>query len=184
MKAFNTKVPKGVFPFRVTMRVEEYLEEHHHLLEWKDNVIEILKHSKIPDKSWFYNDLKGQEVNDQVYNDILSKYDNLYVLLEQYNNQDVSPSRDATKKLAEFFREIKLDIHKDGLSISGLSLKYLWSVKDTGSEFELFKGNEDVGWKSSKDSTISRTNGELFLSLWLKLLLESHNSLGNLYIKR
>jgi hypothetical protein len=125
------------------MRLEEYLEEHPYLLEWKNNVIEILK-SKIPDKCWFYNDLKGQAVDDQVYNDILAKYDNLYVLLEQYNNQDVGPSREATKKLAEFFREIKLDIHKDGLSISGLSLKYLWSVKDSGSEFELFNGNEDL----------------------------------------
>lgn len=69
---------------------------------------------------------------------------NLYVLLEQYNNQDVGPSREATKKLAEFFRDIKLDIHKDGLSISGLSLKYLWAVKDAGSEFKLFNGNEDL----------------------------------------
>jgi hypothetical protein len=38
-------------------------------------------------------------------------------------------------------------MHKDGISISGLSLKYLWKLKDKDSDFHLFKGNEELYYK-------------------------------------
>ncbi len=35
-------------------------------------------------------------------------------------------------------------MHKDGISIPGLTLKYLWNTKDKECEFQLFKGNEEL----------------------------------------
>ena len=78
------------------------------------------------------------------YCEIKTNYENLFELLKDYNNSDVKPAVDATKKLSQFFKTIGLDIHKDGISIPGLSLKYLWSTKEKDVEFQLFKGNEEL----------------------------------------
>lgn len=75
------------------------------------------------------------------------KFRTLYDLLEFYNNCDVGPAVQATRKLAEFFKSLCLDIHKDGISISGLTIKYLWSTKESGCEFQLFKDNEELFFK-------------------------------------
>jgi hypothetical protein len=47
-------------------------------------------------------------------------------------------------EVSAFFQSLNLDIHKDGISIPGLTLKYLWKMKDTECEFQLFKGKEDL----------------------------------------
>ena len=57
-----------------------------------------------------------------------SKYTNLYDLLQDYNNLDVKPGLKATKKLCHFFQSLNLDINKDCISISGLTLKYLCEI--------------------------------------------------------
>jgi hypothetical protein len=103
-----------------------------------------LKESTIPDRKWFYNRLNSTQIDEQIYLSIKNKYSTVYELLEDYNNQDVVPAIQATKKLVKFFKDIDLDVHKDGISISGLSLKYLWKVKDEEAEFRLFKGNEEL----------------------------------------
>lgn len=118
------------------------------------NVIQVLRISPIPSKEWFYDELKRQSVSDKVYNDIQSRYINLYELLEDYNNMDVKPAVEATKKLSGFFQSLNLDIHKDGISIPGLTLKYLWQMKDNQCEFQLFKGNEELYQKYSGGPSI------------------------------
>jgi hypothetical protein len=40
--------------------------------------------------------------------------------LKDYNNLDVKPGVEATKKLGNFFKSLNLDIHKDGI----ISLAY------------------------------------------------------------
>jgi hypothetical protein len=104
----------------------------------------LLKKSSIPEKKWFYNDLTRSNVSNCNYFKIKANYDNLFELLKDYNNSDVRPAVEATKKLSQFFNTIGLDIHKDGISIPGLSLKYLWNTKEKDVEFQLFKGNEDL----------------------------------------
>jgi len=94
-----------------------------------------------------YNDLKHESISTFDYQDIKSTYSNLYELLKEYNNKDVKPAIEATKKLCAFFQSLELDLHKDGISISGLTLKYLWQKKDSNCEFQLFKGNEDLYYK-------------------------------------
>ena len=64
--------------------------------------------------------------------------------MRDYNNLDVKPGVEATKKLGNFFQSLNLDIHKDGISVPGLTLKYLWHTKQKDCEFQLFKGNEDL----------------------------------------
>ena len=147
LKSFDTAVPKGIFCHRLTQNIEEYLKEHPHLKVYRENVIELLKKSNIPSKKWFFNELKNESVNDTVYQSIVSNYSNVYDLLVDINNQDVFPAIEATKKLSKFFRDLKLDIHKDAISVSGLALKFLWKVKQPDCEFQLFNGNEDLFYK-------------------------------------
>ncbi|OAJ39748.1 hypothetical protein BDEG_23574 [Batrachochytrium dendrobatidis JEL423] len=101
LKAFDTEVHKGIFPLKVTQNLTKYADEHPELKQYSGNVIQLLKHSPIPSKKWFYNGLK-----------------------------DVKPGVEATKKLCNFFQSLNLDMHKDGISIPGLTLKYLWNTKD------------------------------------------------------
>ncbi|EGF80776.1 hypothetical protein BATDEDRAFT_24655 [Batrachochytrium dendrobatidis JAM81] len=99
----------------VTQNLTKYADEHPELKQYSGNVIQLLKHSPIPSKKWFYNGLK-----------------------------DVKPGVEATKKLCNFFQSLNLDMHKDGISIPGLTLKYLWNTKANECEFQLFKGNEEL----------------------------------------
>ena len=119
---------------------------------YSDNVIQVLKHSPIPSKKWFHNDLKEESISTKDYK---SKYTNLYDLLKDYNNLDVKPGVEATKKLGSFFRSLNLDMHKDGISIPGLTLKYLWNTKDKDCEFQLFKGNEDL-YRNYRDNLTTK----------------------------
>jgi hypothetical protein len=153
LQTFDTEMVKGVFPHKVTQNVGEYIKQHPHLSGYSSNIIELLKHSNIPSKAWFYNDLKGEAISQEIYDDIRSKFKTLYDLLEFYNNCDVGPAVEAAKKLAEFFKSLCLDIHKDGISISGLTLKYLWSTKESGCEFQLFKDNEELFFKYKTTSS-------------------------------
>ncbi len=144
LKAFDTELTKAVFPHKITQNINEYVKQYPNISSYANNVIELLKHSNIPTKKWFDNDLKGKVISNDVYNEIRTNFNNLYDLLEHYNNCDVKPTVEATKKLNDFFKTLNLDIHKDGISISGLTLKYLWMMKEEGCEFHLFKGNEEL----------------------------------------
>jgi hypothetical protein len=123
-KAFDTKAQKGIFPHKITQNLARYLDEHPNLKQYADNVIQVLQHSTVPSKKLFYNDLKGEAISSNDYNLIAAKYSNLYDLLKDYNNLDVKPGVEATKKLCNFLQTLNLHMHKDGISIPGLTLKY------------------------------------------------------------
>jgi hypothetical protein len=91
--------------------------------------------------------LKRQKLDDAVYKEIKSKYNTVYELLKDYNNQDTFPAIETMNKLSKFFKNIGLDMHKEAISISGLALRYLWKVKDEDAEFQLFKGFEELYYK-------------------------------------
>jgi hypothetical protein len=44
-----------------------------------------------------------------------------------YNNLDVVPFLEAIEKMSNFWQERKIDIFKDGVSVPGLTMKYLFS---------------------------------------------------------
>lgn len=75
---------------------------------------------------------------------IQNNYQNLYELLKDYNNSDVEPAVKAIGKLSAMFSSLSLDIHKHAISIPRLSLKSLWSSKQPGIEFVLFKDKEEL----------------------------------------
>jgi hypothetical protein len=60
LKAFDTKSQKGIFPHKVSQNLSKFLGEHPDLKQYSDNVIQVLKHSPIPSKKWFYNDLRAK----------------------------------------------------------------------------------------------------------------------------
>ena len=60
-----------------------------------------------------------------------------------YNNLDVEPFVEAISKMFEFYREKKLDLFKDGISVPGLVMRYLF--QNTDAQFSLFdEENEDL----------------------------------------
>ncbi|OAJ44810.1 hypothetical protein BDEG_28002 [Batrachochytrium dendrobatidis JEL423] len=61
--SFDTTSQKGVFPHKVSQNLTTYLGEHPELKPYSDNVIQVLKHSPIPSKKWFYNDLKSEAIS-------------------------------------------------------------------------------------------------------------------------
>ncbi|EGF76807.1 hypothetical protein BATDEDRAFT_28304 [Batrachochytrium dendrobatidis JAM81] len=78
---------------------------------------------------------------------------NLYDLLSDYNNLDVKPGVEATKKLGNFFQSLNLDIHKNGIFVPRLTLKYLWHTKSKDCKFQLFKGNDEL-YHKYKDNLV------------------------------
>ena len=143
LTAFDTKAAKGIFCHKVTQNLKKFVKEKPEL-EGCAGVIDILKKSQIPKQEWFYDDLKRTKNYEIIKSKYCSIYDLLEYYLEDYNNLDVEPSIEAITKLIKFFKEKGLDCHKDGISISGLTLKYLWNVKDDDADFHLFLGNEEL----------------------------------------
>ncbi|EGF82114.1 hypothetical protein BATDEDRAFT_23425 [Batrachochytrium dendrobatidis JAM81] len=82
---------------------------------------------------------------------------NLYDLLNDYNNLDVKPGVEATKKLGNFFQSLNLDIHKNGIFVPRLTLKYLWHTKSKDCKFQLFKGNDEL-YHKYRDNLVGGPN--------------------------
>ena len=62
-----------------------------------------------------------------------------------YNNLDVVPFIEAVEKMSQFWRERKIDMFKDGISVPGLTLKYLFSYLSPQTYFSLFdQANSDL----------------------------------------
>ena len=62
-----------------------------------------------------------------------------------YNNLDVVPFLEAVEKMSRFWQERKIDMFKDGISLPGLTLKYLFSFLDKQTYFSLFdRTNSDL----------------------------------------
>ncbi|EGF83698.1 hypothetical protein BATDEDRAFT_22600 [Batrachochytrium dendrobatidis JAM81] len=133
----------GIFPHKVTRNLSKYIDEHPDLTQYSD-IIQVLRNSHIPSKKWFYNNLKGESVSSNDYNEMVFTHTNLYDLLNDYNNLDAKPGVEATKKLGNFFQSLNLDIHKNGIFVPRLTLKYLWHTKSKDCKFQLFKGNDEL----------------------------------------
>ena len=62
-----------------------------------------------------------------------------------YNKLDVVPFLEAVEKMSQFCQERKIDMFKDGISVPGLTLKYLFSYLSPQTYFSLFdKANSDL----------------------------------------
>ena len=69
------------------------------------------------------------------------------------NNLDVVPFLEAIDKMSNFWKERNIDIFKDGVSVPGLSMKYLFS-NIPGTYFSLFSDKDKDIYYSMKDNNV------------------------------
>ena len=71
-----------------------------------------------------------------------------------YNNLDVVPFLEAVEKMSGFWQERNIHLFKDGISVPGLTLKYLFSFLDEQTYFSLFdQANSDLYHSIKENNT-------------------------------
>ena len=131
LKAFGCEEGKGYFPY-----------------EWMN--LERLNETSLPPHDAFYSNLKQANISDEEYAYCQQvwrehKMETCKDFLVWYNNLDVKPFLQAIEKQTEFYRERRLDMFKDGISIPGLTMQYLF--QDLDQYFTLVdESNEDLFW--------------------------------------
>ena len=113
LKAFLKDTRKGFYPY-----------------EWMDN-IRKLDNKKLPPRSAFYSSLTGQGISREDYATCQEawkreKMSTLRDYIVYYNNLDVEPFVRAINEHSKFFTERGVDMFKDGLTLPGLTLKFLF----------------------------------------------------------
>ena len=130
LKAFVKDEAKGFFPY-----------------EWMTSTRK-LKNKKLPPRSAFYSSLTGRNISTDEYAACQrvwerEKMKTFRDYLVHYNNKDVAPFVKAINQHMKFFSERGIDMFKDGLTLPGLTLKFLFSNMQTGSlPYVLFSESE------------------------------------------
>ena len=132
LKAYECEQTKGFFPY-----------------EWIDG-LDKLNEASLPPHEAFYSTLKSQNISAEEYRYCQQVWEENQMItvkdfLVWYNNLDVLPFLEAVEKMSAFWQERKMDMFKDGISVPGLTLKYLFSFLDEQTYFSLFdQGNSDL----------------------------------------
>ena len=114
LKAYGIKEAKGIFPYEYITRLDR------------------LEETKLPPKSAFYSSLKNSNISDDEYEECKRiwktyKMKTLKDYLVYYNNLDTKPFIDCIEVQSKIYsEEFGLDFLKDGFSIPGLTIKYLF----------------------------------------------------------
>jgi hypothetical protein len=111
--AYKCKLEKGFFPY-------DYFDSYDKL-----NETELSSHDL------FYSKMKNKNICADEYNICINawKDNNMKTFkdfLEWYNNLDVLPFIEAVEKMKTFYKNKKLDLFKDGVSLPGLVLKAIF----------------------------------------------------------
>ena len=114
LRAYECEQTKGFFPY-----------------EWIDK-LDKLNETSLPPHAAFYSSLKNTNITEQEceYCQQVREENNMQTFedfLVWYNNLNVVPFIEAVEKMSQFWRERKIDMFKDGISVAGLTLKYLFS---------------------------------------------------------
>ena len=132
LKAFLKKDLKGFFPY-----------------EWMDDVRK-LNNTSLPPRSAFYSSLTRQTISKEDYKlcqDVWNKeqMQTFKDYLIHYNNKDVQPFIAAIQKHSEFFIERGIDMFKDGVTLPGLTLRFLFQNIQQNTPYILFnKSDGDI----------------------------------------
>ena len=123
LKAYKCTELKGYFPY-----------------ESMDN-LEKLKQTCLPAHQEFYSTLKNSNITKEEhdYCQHIWKEEDMTTMndyLIWYNNRDVVPFLEAVDKQFRFYCQLGVDMFKDGLSVPGFTLKYLF--KTSSSTFCLY----------------------------------------------
>ena len=125
LKAYGCELGKGHFPY-------EYMDD-----------LQKLEDRALPPQAAFYSQLKSEEISDADYARCQAVWhDNGMTTLRDYlvwyNNRDVTPFLDAIAKQAAFYRNRHIDIFKDGISVPGLALSYMFNDLPPNTFFTVF----------------------------------------------
>ena len=141
LKAYGCELGKGHFPY-------EYMDD---LQKLEDRVL--------PPQSAFFSQLKNEGISDADYARCQAVWhDNQMKTLREYliwyNNRDVTPFLDAIAKQFAFYRDRDIDMFKDGISVPGLSLLYLFSNLPNDTNFVTFNRTNSDLHKLVKDNIV------------------------------
>jgi len=71
-----------------------------------------------------------------------------------YNNLDVEPFLEAVEKICTFWKERNIDMFKDGVSVPGLTMKYLFSTLPCHTYFTLFNQKDSDLFYLMRDNNV------------------------------
>lgn len=131
INAYECSLQKGFFPY-----------------EWLDSP-DKLNTTQLPQREAFYSSLKNSDISmdDYRYCQQIWQQHGMRTMrdfLVWYNNLDVEPFIEALEKLTDFYKERHIDTFKDGISVPGLTLKYLFKTNPEA-DFVLFdEKNKDL----------------------------------------
>ena len=132
LKAYGCEVTKGHFPY-------EYMDR-----------LERLDDTTLPPKEAFFSRLKNEGISDEDYASCQEAWrDNgmttLRDFLVWYNNRDVVPFLQAIDRQFAFYRQRGIDMFKQGISVPGLTLLYLFNDLPEKTYFTIFnEKNKDL----------------------------------------
>ena len=132
LKAYGCDLQKGHFPY-----------------EYMDDIVK-LEDCDLPPQEAFYSRLNNEGISDEDYalcqvawrdNQMKTMRD----FLVWYNNRDVIPFLQAIDKQFAFYQQHNIDMFKDGISVPGLTLLYLFNYLPSKTYFTVFnKTNSDL----------------------------------------
>ncbi|KAK3741920.1 hypothetical protein QZH41_001681 [Actinostola sp. cb2023] len=125
IKAYEVHQTKGFLPY-----------------EWIDS-LEKLNCQELPPHATFFSYLKNKNITEEEYQYCQRVWkengmETFREFLVWYNNLDVAPFVEAVEKMMVFWQERKIDMFKDGVSVPGLTLKYLFNGLNDKTYFNLF----------------------------------------------
>ena len=132
LKAYGCAQQKGHFPY-------EYMND---LCKLEDRAL--------PQQSAFFSRLTSEGISDTDYAACQAVWrDNRMTTMRDYliwyNNRDVEPFLEAIAKQATFYRDRHIEMFKDGISVPGLSLLYLFNDLPPDTNFVNFnRTNSDL----------------------------------------
>ena len=132
LTAYGCELEKGHFPY-------EYMND---LCKLDDQAL--------PTQTAFFSQLKNEGISDTDYAACQAVWrDNRMTTMRDYliwyNNRDVEPFLEAIAKQATFYHDRHIDMFKDGISVPGLSLLYLFNDLPPDTHFVNFnRTNSDL----------------------------------------
>ena len=132
LTAYGCELEKGHFPY-------EYMND---LCKLDDQAL--------PTQTAFFSQLKNEGISDTDYAACQAVWrDNRMTTMRDYliwyNNRDVEPFLEAIAKQATFYHDRHIDMFKDGISVPGLSLLYLFNGLPLDTNFVTFnRTNSDL----------------------------------------
>ncbi|KAI8487962.1 hypothetical protein Bbelb_344100 [Branchiostoma belcheri] len=136
LKAYECQEMKGVFPY-----------------EWMDGLSK-LEQTSLPPADAFYSKLRGTHISPDDYAHCQAVWEECGMetmkdFLIWYNNKDVQPMLEAIQKMVDFYKDLGLDMLKDGISVPGLTLKYLFKNLGSDTFFTLPDNEEVIGFDAN-----------------------------------